>query len=65
MDTVVAIDQSCQQLFTERERVLVEYGKLRTIPPGGRFRCEMEVGALTPEEAQAMGKKIARILAAG
>jgi hypothetical protein len=40
-------------------------GNLRTIPPGGQFRCEMEIGALTPEEAQVMEKKIARIIAAG
>jgi hypothetical protein len=40
-------------------------GNLRIIPPGGQFRCEMEIGALTPEEAQAMEKKIAGILAAG
>jgi hypothetical protein len=40
-------------------------GNLRTIPPGGQFRCQMEIGALTPEEAQAMEKKIAGILAAG
>lgn len=40
-----------------------EKGNLKVLPPGATFHCQMEVGALTPNEAKAMEKKIADILA--
>jgi hypothetical protein len=37
-------------------------GNLKTVPPGGTWRCELELGALTPEETRETEAKIARIL---
>jgi hypothetical protein len=38
-------------------------GNLKLLPPGGEFHCELEVGALPPDEAQELEDKINRILA--
>ncbi len=38
-------------------------GNLKTIPAGGQFHCQMEVGALSPDKAKAMSSKISQILA--
>ena len=38
-------------------------GNIKIIPPGGQFYCQMEVGALSPAEAEAMAAKINQILA--
>lgn len=37
-------------------------GFIPALPPNGRFRCEMEIGALTPREATLVSRKIAAIL---
>jgi hypothetical protein len=38
-------------------------GNLKVIPGGGEWACQLEVGALTPEEAQKMAANIEDILA--
>jgi hypothetical protein len=38
-------------------------GNIKVIPPGGQFYCQMEAGALSPTEAEAMEAKINQILA--
>jgi hypothetical protein len=38
-------------------------GNIKILPPGGEFHCEMEAGALTPDEAKAMEEKINQIIA--
>ncbi|MEW5956701.1 MAG: DUF4432 family protein [Chloroflexota bacterium] len=38
-------------------------GNLKVLPPGGEFRCEMEIGALPPAEAGKLQEKIGQILA--
>ena len=38
-------------------------GNVKTIPARGEFRCEIEMGALAPAEAERMEEKIARIVA--
>lgn len=38
-------------------------GNIKVLPPGGQFHCQMEVGALPPEEAGRLADKINRILA--
>jgi hypothetical protein len=38
-------------------------GNIKTIPPKGVYRCEVEMGALTPEEARQVSDKIDKILA--
>jgi hypothetical protein len=49
----------------EPEGYLVEKakGNLKILPPGGKFYCEMEMGALTPAEAKRMEGKIKQIAA--
>jgi hypothetical protein len=37
-------------------------GNLKTLPAGGVFRCELEIGALTPDEARRVETTIAAIL---
>lgn len=37
-------------------------GNVKVLPPGGKFHCQMELGALTPAEAQEMEAKIKAIL---
>jgi hypothetical protein len=39
-------------------------GNLRFIPPQGEFRCEMEIGMLSPDEARQMEARIAEIIRA-
>ena len=36
-------------------------GNVKTLPGGAQWRCDMELGALTPAEAQAMAAEIERI----
>jgi hypothetical protein len=36
-------------------------GNIKIIPPGGVWRCEIDIGALTPQEAHQMEAHIARI----
>ncbi len=36
-------------------------GNVKTLPGGAQWRCDMEMGALTPAEAQAMAAEIERI----
>ena len=36
--------------------------RLKTVPPGDTWRCEIELGALTPEAAQELAAKIAKML---
>jgi hypothetical protein len=37
-------------------------GNLKILPPHGSFRCDLELGALTPHEAQRMEQRINQIL---
>lgn len=37
-------------------------GNVKVLPPGGEFHFDLEVGALTPEEAKAMEQKINQIV---
>jgi hypothetical protein len=37
-------------------------GNLKTVPPRDTWRCEIELGALTPEAAQSLAAKIAKML---
>ncbi len=39
-------------------------GHLKIVPPGGTFRCEMEMGVLAPAEAERLEAEIARLVAA-
>lgn len=39
-----------------------EKGNIKALPPEGTFHCELEVGALTPAEAERMEDKITHIL---
>ena len=38
-------------------------GNIKTLPAGGEFRCDLEIGTLAPAEAERVGKKIARLVA--
>ena len=40
-------------------------GNVEVLPAGGRFRCDLEVGTLTPNEAEQFAKKITAIVAEG
>jgi len=37
-------------------------GNIKVLPPEGKFRCDLEVGVLAPDEAKRMEEKIARIV---
>lgn len=38
-------------------------GNIKVLPAGGRFRCELEISALTPDEAERMEEQIAHTVA--
>jgi hypothetical protein len=40
-------------------------GNVKVLPPGGTFHCDIEMGALSPEEAKAIEKEVNRIIEKG